>query len=140
MPHVTISDDLVNALCAEEPGPAVIKALATLFDRDVYLLAVDANERSISHRFAMYLQAQFERFDVDCEYNRDGVEPKKLGHLGLLPDSEDVEAQTVFPDIIVHIRGTNRNYLGVEMKKSTNHVSRCIEGDQAARRLRARCR
>lgn len=62
---------------------------------------------------------EFPDFDVDCEYNRDGVAPKKIGHLGLYPDDDDTEAETVFPDIIVHRRGTEQNYLVIEAKKST---------------------
>ncbi|MGH8646820.1 MAG: hypothetical protein ACREX4_21110 [Gammaproteobacteria bacterium] len=64
---------------------------------------VDANERSISHRFGMYLQMEFPIYHVDCEYNRDEVDPKRIGHLNLHPDAEDTVGQTVFPDIIVHV-------------------------------------
>lgn len=66
-------------------------------------------------------------WNVDCEYNRDGVEPKRLRHLELYPDSEDVEAKTVFPDVIVHRRGTQQNHLVLEFKKSTSRVDRRID-------------
>lgn len=75
----------------------------------------------------MYLQQYFPDWSVDCEYNRDGIEPKRLGHLELYPDSEDVEAKTVFPDVIVHRRGTRRNFLVLEFKKSTSRVDRQID-------------
>ncbi|MDA8520483.1 hypothetical protein [Acidovorax sp. NCPPB 4044] len=91
------------------------------------MLGIDANERSITFRFAMYLQQYFPDWSVDCEYNRDGIEPKRLGHLELYPDSEDVEAKTVFPDVIVHRRGTRRNFLVLEFKKSTSRVDRQID-------------
>lgn len=125
----TMDDIFVKELQGKEPGEAVISALRKLLTRDSYLLEVDANERSITHRLGLYLQEKFPNFNVDCEYNRDDVEPKKIGHLGLYPDDEDTDAKTVFPDIIVHKRGTKENYLVIEVKKSTNHVSR--EADYA---------
>ncbi len=109
------------------PGEAVIFALRTLLERDGRLLEIDANERSITFRFAMHLQSQLQDWEIDCEFNRDGVEPKKLGHLELYPDSEDAEAKTVFPDVIAHRRGTKENFLVVEFKKSTSHVDRDID-------------
>ena len=109
------------------PGEAVIHALSDLLTHDYHLLNVDANERSITFRFAIYLQARLPDWMVDCEFNRDGVEPKRLGHLELYPDSEDEEAKTVFPDVIVHRRGTKENYLVIEFKKSTSRVDRQID-------------
>jgi len=49
---------------------AVSAALATLFERDTHLFAVDANERSITHRLAVHLAPHFPGWDIDCEYNR----------------------------------------------------------------------
>ena len=111
----------------QAPGPAVIAALEELLRRDRYLLEVDANERSISHRFGMYLQAVFPDFDVDCEYNRDGIEPKRLGHFELDPNEEDSDAKTVFPDVVVHQRGKRENYLVIEFKKSSSMVDREVD-------------
>jgi hypothetical protein len=108
----------------QPPGALVVLALSDLLENDEYLLFRDVNERSITHRFAMYLQTYFEDWDVDCEYNRDGVDPKRLGHLGLNPGEADDQAQTVFPDVIVHRRGTNANFLVMEFKKSTNPADR----------------
>lgn len=51
-----MEDFFVEALTNKEPGRAVVSALQTLLVRDSYLLEVDANERSITHRLAMYLQ------------------------------------------------------------------------------------
>jgi hypothetical protein len=58
---------------------------------------------------------------VDSEYNRDRHHPKRLD----LPHrynvgSDDLDAKTVFPDIIVHRRGTDQNIVVIEVKKSTN--------------------
>lgn len=37
--------------------------------------------------------------------------------------SNDTEARTVFPDIVVHRRATSDNLLVVEVKKTTSHIS-----------------
>lgn len=122
-----MNNEIIEQLRARAPGNAVLAALRELLEHDAYLLEWDVNERSIAHRFAMYLQAQFSNWDVDCEYNRDGVNPKRIGHLGLDPDAEDTEGKTVFPDIIVHRRGTGDNHLVIEIKKSTSAVDRNID-------------
>jgi hypothetical protein len=114
-------------LLAEEPGPSVFGALCDLLEKDGQLLRIDVNERSIVHRFALYLQQKMPSLHVDCEYNRDGVDPKHIEHFYLDPSSEDTEAKTVFPDVIAHIRGTDKNYLVIELKKSTNRVSRDVD-------------
>ena len=75
----------------------------------------------------MYLQAVFPEFDVDCEYNRDGIEPKRLGHFGLGPNEEDSDAKTVFPDVVIHQRGRPENYLVIEFKKSSSMVDHEVD-------------
>jgi hypothetical protein len=124
---MALSADQIQYLNDHPPGEAVARALSELLVNDHDLLGIDANERSITFRFAMYLQQHFPEWTVDCEYNRDGIEPKRLGHLGLYPDSEDDEAKTVFPDVIVHRRGTRNNHLVLEFKKSTSRVDRQID-------------
>ena len=96
-------------------------SIRRLLDRDFFLLQADVNERSITHKLAAYLRAEFPDWDVDCEYNRDRHDPKRLD----LPlrdnvSSDDVHAHTVFPDIIVHHRNTGGNLLVIEVKKSSN--------------------
>lgn len=124
---MALSEDQIQYLNSHPPGEAVARALSEPLDNDQDLLGVDANERSITFRFALYLQQHFPDLTVDCEYNRDGIEPKRLGHLELYPDSEDDDAKTVFPDVIVHQRGTRKNHLVLEFKKSTSHVDRQID-------------
>jgi|ERR1022692_1365860 hypothetical protein len=126
-PTAALSAAQCHYLGLHPPGVTLIDSLIDLLTRDRYLLEADANERSITFRFAMYLQSRLPEWTVDCEYNRDGVDPKRLGHLDLHPDSEDAEAKTVFPDVIVHRRGTAENYLVMEFKKSTSHVDRQID-------------
>lgn len=114
----------IEILNEREAGPPVISALSELLQHDALLLEVDANERSIGYRLAMYLQGHLPEWHVDCEYNRDGIDPKRIQHLGLHPDDEDTEARTAFPDIIVHKRMTKENLLVIELKKSTNQSDR----------------
>lgn len=106
---------------------------------DTWLLKNDLSEQSISHRIAFHLDPLFADFNVDCEYNGDidrennrkaiSILKDELQQLGLLRDKEasDLEkectSRAVFPDIIIHSRGTNENNLCIlEVKKSTSTV------------------
>lgn len=118
MAPATVEANLESALAAlvgtaDHPG------------RGAFLMEIDANERSLSHHLAICLAARFPGWDVDCEYNRDGIDDPKCLHLPQRtePTSTDVDAKTVFPDIIVHHRGlggAQNNLLVVEIKKSSN--------------------
>lgn len=102
----------------EEVSRKVEEALRNFLKEDKYLLCENVNERSISHKLAEHLQKQFEDFDVDCEYNR------HIGNVKRLRDPYDLEAKTVYPDIIVHKRGIdNGNLLVIEIKKSSSNVN-----------------
>ncbi len=116
--------------CVEE---RVCAALSKLLEKDHYLLEKDVNERSITHRLGIYLQEMFPEWHVDCEYNLDGDDPKRLeGFIDklwreyerfdvALTDQElqqYKEDTTVSPDIIVHKRGTECNLLVIEAKKN----------------------
>ncbi len=116
-------------------------ALVRLIKEDFYLLEVDINERSLTHRLAIYLEALFPNYHVDCEYNREGVDKKALHILKtnikrnnepnhIEPD--DIDSSTVFPDITIHRRGTNDNFVVIEAKKSTTQNDR---GDKEKLRL-----
>jgi hypothetical protein len=111
---------------------AVDTACDQLVKRDRLLFERKVNERSFSHKFAMYLQQEIEAWkegwDVDCEFNRDaqetGEDYSKQLHLVNKIDSlstsvSDEHAKTVFPDVIIHRRGSGNNLLVVEMKKNT---------------------
>ncbi len=100
---------------------AVENAWTDLVREDYQLLKNNANERSITHKLAEHLKSQFPSWHVDCEYNKDGIDPKRV-HI----DSKDIPCDdpngvTAFPDIIVHERGTSNNLLVIEAKKDTNH-------------------
>jgi hypothetical protein len=99
----------------EEIKKKVEICIRQLFKNDYHLLEIGANERSISHKLAEYLQQQFPDWHVDCEYNRHGIEIKKLGEI------------RVYPDIIVHLRNTPFNLLVIEFKCSNENYKGDIE-------------
>ena len=111
---------------------ALTESLDTLLARDDHLLGVDANERSLTHRLAVYLEhavnAWQEDWNVDCEYNRDVMSEHEryikqldLHEMDLIPvQIDDEHARTVYPDIIVHNRGTDQNLLVIETKKNSS--------------------
>lgn len=93
-------------------------AICQLYTKDKYLLKVDAAERSITHRLGLYLQDSFKGWDVDCEYNRYGQDPKKISSNELKPGKKK---RRVYPDIVIHKRGVEGfNLLVIEAKKVRN--------------------
>lgn len=107
---------------------AVSAALERVKNDDRELLRNNVNERSITHQLAVYLDDEISgEWDVDVEYNRFGVgdvsKKVSMDHLkSKIPDDvdpEDLDAKTVYPDVIVHNRGEPyENLLVVEAKKS----------------------
>jgi hypothetical protein len=112
---------------------ALNASIDLLLEADADMLLVDVNERTISHKFAEYLEPYFPDWNIDCEYNRDGHEPKRLDIVPRNVMSDDTEVTTVYPDIIVHRRGTQQNLLVIEMKKTTSREN----DDYHFRKLRA---
>jgi hypothetical protein len=102
----------------EEVSLRIDRAIRRFKNKHSKLLDVRANERSLTHKLAECLQLEFEEYDVDCEYNRRGTDVKRLERLlfGGAP-SDDLDARTVYPDIIVHRRGEDENVLVIEAKK-----------------------
>ena len=90
-------------------------ALELLLKNDFFLLKEAVHERSIAHKLAEYLQIQFPKWNVDCEYNRKGIEPKRLE--GIKDCEEDRKTNRIFPDIIIHKRNSDENLFVIEMKK-----------------------
>lgn len=97
----------------------VILAIVELYLKDAQLLTSDANERSITHKLGEHLQHRFPGWHVDCEYNRHGSSPKNLTLplRGKHTRTDATEACTVYPDIIIHKRGTDTNLAVIEVKK-----------------------
>lgn len=91
-----------------------------MIKNDNFLLTNDVNERSISHRLAVYLEGEFRCWDVDCEYNRNHDVSKRLSFESENIEPNDTHAATVFPDIIIHKRNSTKNLIVIEMKKTTS--------------------
>ena len=104
----------------EQIEEMIDEVVERLFKDDCDLLALDVNERAVSHRLACYLQQLLPDWHVDCEYNRARDLPKRLRLTVEKVDTDNLEARTVYPDVIVHKRGTDENLLVIEMKKAGN--------------------
>ena len=104
----------------------VLEALEMLFANDKLLLQANVNERSLTHQLAVYLSQKFEGWSVDCEYNRNHDDPKRLD-IQRTDLSDDLDAVTVYPDIIIHKRQTRENLLVIEAKKSSSNRSFCYD-------------
>lgn len=102
-------------------------SLEEFFKNELDLIDVDANERSLSHKLAEYIQSNFSDWHVDCEYNRDMEHPKLLGFSEENVSNYDTDARTVYPDIIIHKRKTNENLLVIEIKKSNSDLKKDIQ-------------
>lgn len=102
----------------------LLKQSIKLFvENDAHLFAVGINERSMTHKFAEYLQLQLgNEWDVDCEYNRNLGDIKIIGtikqYVGKTTLTNDTEATSIYPDIIIHKRNSTTNLLVIEAKKS----------------------
>lgn len=109
-------------------------SLKSLFENDFYLIEKNLNEISISHKLACYLQKQFDELSVDCEYNGNANNPDDIKLICIIEKKGKVrfdgKEHLVYPDIIVHKRGSNDyNELIIEIKKSTNNKrnKRCFD-------------
>ncbi len=107
----------------------LIKAIKEFLLREEFILVNDLNERTLSHKLAEYLQKYFSDFNVDCEYNRmkgkNADSPFITKTLNLKEEdvkNSDTTGKTVYPDIIIHKRGNNKdNFLVIEVKKKCNN-------------------
>lgn len=94
------------------------KSLDDLYQNDEYLIKHRVAERDITSKFAHYFQNNMREtiiadYDVDCEYNRDGYGMK------------NIDGTLVYPDFILHKRGTNEsNLLIIEFKTWWNSDNR----------------
>ncbi len=98
----------------------ITSAISKLLILDSFLLKKALNERTISCRLAKYIGDCFPNFsnwDVDCEYNKDHDNPKRLAFKVENVKTDDIEAKTVYPDIIIHERYVRKNLLIIEIKK-----------------------
>ena len=94
------------------------KSLDDLYQNDHDLLKRKVAERDLTGLFAHYFRNNMKdtaiaEYNVDCEYNRDGYGMKKI------------DGTLVYPDFILHKRGTNEsNLLIIEFKTWWNSDNR----------------
>lgn len=131
-----LSEDQFEAVNLERIDLAIQEAQDQLWKEDQSLLALDAHERSICFRLAVYLAERFPEFDVDCEYNRNHSENdyRKRLHdknlfdiVGRQPRFGDEDGLMILPDIIIHIRDTPMNLLVIEVKKTSSLIPEYID-------------
>lgn len=100
---------------------SIERAFLKVIKNDYQLLENNVNERSLTHKMAIYLGEEFPEYHIDCEYNRNGLDAKRLQEWKRPIESDDIEGKTVYPDIIIHHRGTFNNFIVIEAKKSSNN-------------------
>lgn len=97
----------------------LIKSCDLLLDRDSYLLEKHINERTLTHRLAVYLEEFFQEWNIDCEYNKNKHLPKriKFSWLKRKISTGSSYGNIVCPDIIIHKRNSDNNFIVIEAKK-----------------------
>jgi len=98
----------------------VIAALHAFYEHEAFLLEKEAGERALTHRLAVYVEAQFPGWEIDCEYDRLGERTLRLPR-GTIVSTDDHLAKSIYPDIVVHQRAIPNNLLAVEVRKTANH-------------------
>jgi hypothetical protein len=100
-------------------------ALKRLYYYDSEIIRNNSHERSITHRLAIHLGTVFYEWDVDVEYNRNLGDIKRIEIIttkliNMIRNKNEIVSgeKSVYPDIIVHKRNTNKNYLVIEVKKA----------------------
>ena len=94
----------------EEIMRKVNLAVDEFYARDSILLETDGSEWSVAHRIAVYLENYFVGQNIDCEYNRVGLDGIK---------KTNANGDRTHPDIIIHHRGMvekEHNVLVIEIK------------------------
>jgi len=121
----------------------IMSGLNDFLTNENWLITQDLNERAITHCLAIYLLNYFKGFNIDCEYNGDIESPNRKKKIQVLKDlliehrllsrrelvlEKEFIERAVYPDIIIHVRGTNSNNLCIiEVKKSTSRVNRAYD-------------
>ena len=105
----------------------VIAALREFYAHETFLFEKDVGERAITHRFAVYLDGQFQGWSVDCNYDRLGERTLHLPH-GTIISTDDHLGKSIYPDVVVHQREIPNNLLTIEIRKASNHTP--LEHDQ----------
>jgi hypothetical protein len=98
----------------------VARAVHDLYAREARLFEQDLGERTLTHRFAVYLEQQFPDWNVDCDYNRLGDRRPLLPKASIV-STDDELGKSIFPDVVVHRPGVPDHLLAIEVRKQGNH-------------------
>lgn len=121
-----------NLLAPNILKKALSDGIDILYKHDQHLIVQNLAERSIAHMLAVHLMTVLSehKFHIDCEYNGDIEGPglrktiwvlkEKLSEIKKIKKTEEEWRElSVFPDIIIHRRGSNlNNNLIIEIKKN----------------------
>ena len=122
----------------QEIEQKIKNALLFFYKEDSYLIDNNVHERSLTFRCGIYLQNEFPNWKVDCEYNKNCQTFQYNKLLSARCDKEpkfnckecgDHRKCTVFPDIIIHQRGPDKNLLVIEAKCNAS-VSQIAEDEE----------
>ena len=109
---------------------AMNDACAELYRTKKHFIDERAHERTIVSDFvAPFLRHEFQGWDVNTEYNREGVDrgPKK-----------DLKGKLLIPDIVIHKHGPKGpNVVAVQVKGYWNNADRTID-ENLLRKLQAK--
>ena len=93
------------------------EAIQRFYKEDYNLIEMNSSERSMVFRIGLYINEivsndeNLREYNIDCEYNRKNFNPKRI------------DSGCITPDLLIHKRGTNKNLIAVEFKKSGNSLS-----------------
>jgi hypothetical protein len=96
----------------EEIKIILLEILWEFVINELELIKMNVNERTLWSSLSCYIKkhSEFVWWDVDCEYNRDGIDNPKRSSAG---------DKRIIPDIVIHKRGFRwPNYIAIELKKS----------------------
>lgn len=115
-------------------------ALKDFYDHESQLIEYEVSERALTHKLAEHLQKRFKEYNVDCEYNKIGKDPKRVINLiKQMKLSGKCNAKcnachnnkcVIFPDIIVHRRGEDDNLLVIEAKTAWSEENQSKDHDK----------
>lgn len=113
---------------------SLMEALKDFYDHESQLIEFKVSERALTHKLAEHLQKRFKEYNVDCEYNKIGKDPKRVQNLIAqmkLSGKCNADCDTctknkcvIFPDIIVHRRGEDDNLMVIEAKTGWSREKR----------------
>lgn len=98
--------------------------LDEVYKNEEYIFVNDVCERNLVFHFARYFYHVYEKYNgeknysIDCEYNRNRSSFNERKYKELVYDGKK---HKIYPDVILHQRGSNdNNILAIEFKKYNN--------------------